>query len=76
MVDKEKLLLVLGTPEHTGKPWNHVWDLKDAGVNHHLDISKTLSNHMKYAYKKNAELVTLTNKLGKIRLQYHLTDKL
>ena len=121
MVNKEKLLVVLGVPaEHTGKPLNHddvtvlgmhiaecfkrgdvkeaiekasektgsspeygisdgahnlVGGFKDAGIDHHLDISHTLGNCMKHVYGKDPEFVSLTGKLGKIRLQYHLTDK-
>lgn len=121
MINKEKLLVVLGVPaEHTGKPLNHddvtilgmhignrfkrndvkevidkasektgsspeygisdgahnlVGGFKDAGIAHHLDISHTLGNCMKHVYGKDADFVSLTEKLGKIRLQYHLTDK-
>lgn len=121
MINKEKLLLVLGVPaEHTGKPLGHddvtvlgmhigecfkrgdvkeaiekasektgsspeygisdgahnlVGGFKDAGIDHHLDISHTLGNCMKHVYGKDPEFVSLTEKLGKIRLQYHLTDK-
>lgn len=48
---------------------------KDAGIDHHLDISHTLGNCMKLVYGKDSEFVSLTEKLGTIRLQYHLTDK-
>lgn len=48
---------------------------KDAGIPHHLDISHTLGNCMKHAYGDDAEFKALTEKLGKIRLRYHLTDK-
>lgn len=121
MINKEKLLLVLGVPaEHTGKPLIHddvtvlgmhigscfkrddvkeaiekaseksgsspeygvsdgahnlVGGFKDAGIDHHLDISHTLGNCMKHVYGKDPEFAALTEKLGKIRLQYHLTDK-
>lgn len=121
MVNKEKLLLVLGIPaEHEGKPLSHeditvldmhvgecfrrgdvkdaidkacektgsqaeygisdgahnlVGGFKDAGISHHLDISHTLGNCMKHVYGKDPEFMALTEKLGKIRLQYHLTDK-
>ncbi len=121
MINKEKLLLVLGVPaEHTGKPLIHddvtvlgmrigscfkredvkdaiekaseksgsspeygvsdgahnlVGGFKDAGIDHHLDISHTLGNCMKHVYEKDSEFAALTEKLGKIRLQYHLTDK-
>lgn len=121
MINKEKLLLVLGfKAEHEGRPLDHkdvsvldmrvvacfkrddvkssldavvksvgtppeygvsdgvhnlVGGFKDAGICHHLDISHTLGNCMKHAYGKDPEFVLLTDKLGKIRLQYHLTDK-
>lgn len=121
MINKEKLLLVLGVPaEHTGKPLNHddvtvlgmrigscfkredvkeaienaseksgsspeygisdgahnlVGGFKDAGIDHHLDISHTLGNCMKHVYGKDPEFAALAEKLGKVRLQYHLTDK-
>ena len=48
---------------------------KDAGIIHHLDISHTLGNCMKHAYGDKAEFKELTEELGRIRLQYHLTDK-
>lgn len=54
---------------------NLVGGFKDAGVIHHLDISHTLGNCMKHVYSKDAEFMELTAKLGKIRLQYHLTEK-
>ena len=121
MINKEKLLVVLGVPaEHTGKPLSHddvsvlgmhvgecfkredvkdaidkasektgsfpeygisdgahnlVGGFKDAGIDHHLDISHTLGNCMKHVYGKDSDFVSLTEKLGKIRLKYHLTDK-
>lgn len=121
MINKEKLLLVLGVPaEHEGKPLAHedvtvlgmhvgecfkrgdikdaienacqktgspaeygisdgahnlVGGFKDAGVSHHLDVSHTLGNCMKYVYDKDPGFKQLTEKLGKIRLQYHLSDK-
>ena len=121
MINKEKLLLVLGVPaQHTGRPLNHedvavlgmhigecfkrddvreaieeatdktgsspeygvsdgahnlVGGFKDSGIDHHLDISHTLGNCMKHVYGKDSEFIKLTGELGKIRLQYHLTDK-
>lgn len=121
MINKEKLLLVLGVPaEHTGRPLNHddvtvlgmhigncfkrndikeaiekasektgsfpeygisdgahnlVGGFRDAGIDHHLDMRHTLGNCMKHVYEKDPDFVSLTEKLGKIRLQYHLTDK-
>lgn len=121
MINKEKLLLVLGfNPRHSGGPLKHsdvrvlgmtvgesfkrddvkkelervsersgaspaygisdgghnlVGGFKDAGIPHHLDISHTLGNCMKHVYGNDAEFSALTEKLGKIRLQYHMTDK-
>lgn len=54
---------------------NLVGGFKDAGIIHHLDISHTLGNCMKHVYGKDVEFEGLIEKLGKIRLQYHLTDK-
>lgn len=54
---------------------NLVGGFKDAGICHHLDISHTLGNCMKHVYGEDVEFKALTEKLGKIRLQYHLTDK-
>ncbi len=54
---------------------NLVGGFKDAGICHHLDISHTLGNCMKHVYGKDTEFMNLTEKLGKVRLQYHLTDK-
>lgn len=48
---------------------------RDSGIVQHLDISHTLGNCMKHIYEKDPEFVELTTTLGKIRLQYHLTDK-
>lgn len=54
---------------------NLVGGFKDAGILHHLDISHTLGNCMKRIYGKDPEFIALTDRLGKVRLQYHLTDK-
>ncbi len=54
---------------------NLVGGFRDLDIDHHLDISHTLGNCMKHVYGKDPEFVSLTEKLGKIRLQYHLTDK-
>lgn len=54
---------------------NLVGGAADAGVPHHRDISHSLGNCMKHVYGKDDEFVALTTKLGKVRLQYHLTDK-
>lgn len=65
------------TPEYgiSDGAHNLVGGFKDAGVVHHLDISHTLGNCMRRVYGKDTEFETLTSTLGKIRLQYHLTDK-
>ena len=52
-----------------------VGGFRDAGVAHHLDISHTLGNCMKHVYGEDAGFRELTEMLGKVRLQYHLTDK-
>ena len=54
---------------------NLVGGFKDTGICHHIDISHTLSNCMRQVYKEDSEFMALTEKLGKVRLQYHLTDK-
>lgn len=65
------------TPEYgiSDGAHNLVGGFRDAGIDHHLDISHTLGNCMKHFYGKDSELVELTRKLGKVRLRYHLTDK-
>ena len=45
-----------------------------AEVSQHLDISHTLGNCMKAVYSEDEDFKSLTQRLGKIRLQYHLTD--
>lgn len=54
---------------------NLVSGIASAGISHHHDISHALGNCMKRVYGKDSEFMELTTKLGKIRLQYHLTDK-
>lgn len=54
---------------------NLVAGAADAGIPHHKDISHSLGNCMKHVYGEDDEFVALTTKLGKVRLQYHLTDK-
>lgn len=54
---------------------NLVGGAKLAGIPHHLDISHTLGNCMKRVYGQDPEFAEFTTKLGKVRLQYHLTDK-
>lgn len=41
----------------------------------HRDISHTLGLFLEKAYKKDSEFNELTSSMGKVRLQYHLTDK-
>lgn len=42
---------------------------------HHIDISHAMGTCLKHAYGNQADFVAFTTLLGKIRLQYHLTDK-
>lgn len=42
---------------------------------HHADISHSMGVILKNAYEKQSDFVEFTTLLGKIRLQYHLTDK-
>lgn len=121
MVNKEKLLLLLGVPaDHLGRPLRHEdvtvigmkagsgfngEDIKQeiensikeighspeyiisdkahnltngiskSGLQHHLDISHAMGTCLKHAYGNQADFIAFTTLLGKIRLQYHLTDK-
>lgn len=45
------------------------------GLPHHIDISHAMGTCLKHAYGNQADFVAFTSLLGKIRLQYHLTDK-
>ena len=121
MVNREKLLLILGIPaEHPGRPLKHedvtVVGMKSGGcfkgndikqeieksikgikakpeyvisdqahnltngisqseLLHHIDISHAMSTCFKHAYGNESDFVNFTTLLGKVRLQYHLTDK-
>lgn len=121
MVNREKLLLILGIPAgHLGRPLKHeditivsmksssgfkgddikleiensieeigakpeyiISDqghnltngIKQSGVLHHIDISHAMGTCFKHAYGNQPDFVDFTTLLGKIRLQYHLTDK-
>lgn len=46
-----------------------------SGLSHHVDISHAMGTCLKHAYGKQDDFVALTQLLGSIRLQYHLTDK-
>lgn len=46
-----------------------------SGMLHHIDISHAMGTCFKHAYSNETDFVELTTILGKIRLQYHLTDK-
>lgn len=41
----------------------------------HIDISHAMTTCFKHAYGKESDFVSFTTILGKVRLQYHLTDK-
>ena len=121
MVNREKLLLILGVPaDHLGRPIKHedvtVIGMKSSGgfkgddikqeieesiekigakpdyiisdqahnltngisqseLLHHIDISQAMGTCFKHAYGNQPDFVDFTTLLGKIRLQYHLTDK-
>ena len=121
MVNREKLLLILGIPaEHLGRPLKHedvtVVSMKSGGsfkgddikleieksikeikskpeyvisdqahnlINeisqsellHNIDISHTMGACFKHVYGNEPDFVDFTTLLGKVRLQYHLTDK-
>ena len=49
--------------------------IKQSGLLHHIDISHAMGTCFKHAYGNQADFVNFTTLLGKIRLQYHLTDK-
>ena len=121
MVNREKLLLILGVPaDHLGRPIKHedvtvigmkssggfkgddikqeieesiekigakpdyiISDhahnltngISQSGLLHHIDISHAMGTCFKHAYGNQPDFVDFTTLLGKIRLQYHLTDK-
>ena len=121
MVNREKLLLILGIPaNHLGRPIKHedvtvigmkssggfkgddikqeieksiegigakpeyiISDqahnltngIKQSGLLHHIDISHAMGTCFKHAYGKQPDFMNFTALLGKIRLQYQLTDK-
>ncbi len=54
---------------------NLVAGIAAAEIPAHRDISHALGNCMKHVYGEEDDFKELTTKLGKIRLQYHLTDK-
>ena len=54
---------------------NLVRGILDSGYVHHADISHSMGVILKHAYEKQADFIELTTLLGKIRLQYHLTNK-
>jgi hypothetical protein len=49
--------------------------ISKSGLQHHLDISHAMGTCLKHAYGNQADFVAFTTLLGKVRLQYHLTDK-
>ena len=49
--------------------------ISQSGMPHHIDISHAMGRCCKHAYNNEPDFVELTARLGKIRLQYHLTDK-
>lgn len=49
--------------------------ISKSGLQHHLDISHVMGTCLKHAYGNQTDFMAFTTLLGKIRLQYHLTDK-
>lgn len=49
--------------------------ISQLGLLHHIDISHAMGTCLKHAYGNQADFVAFTTLLGKVRLQYHLTDK-
>lgn len=49
--------------------------ISKSGLQHHFDISHAMGTCLKHAYGNQADFIAFTTLLGKIRLQYHLTDK-
>ena len=49
--------------------------ISKSGLQHHIDISHAMGTCLKHAYGSQADFIAFTTLLGKIRLQYHLTDK-
>lgn len=49
--------------------------ISQSGLLHHIDISHAMGTCLKHAYGNEPDFVNFTTILGKVRLQYHLTDK-
>jgi hypothetical protein len=49
--------------------------ISKSGLQHHIDISHAMGTCLKHAYGSQTDFITFTTLLGKVRLQYHLTDK-
>lgn len=46
-----------------------------SGLLHHIDISHAIGTCFKHVYGEESDFVDFTTILGKVRLQYHLTNK-
>lgn len=74
----EKCVKSIGTkPEYviSDQAHNLTNGISQSGVTHHIDISHAMGTCLKHAYGDRTDFQKLTETLGKIRLQYHLTDK-
>lgn len=74
----EKSIEEIGSkPEYiiSDQGYNLTNGIKQSGVLHHIDISHAMGTCFKHAYVNQPNFVGFTALLGKIRLQYHLTDK-
>ena len=49
--------------------------ISQSGLLLHIDISHAMGTYLKHAYGNEPDFVNFTTILGKVRLQYHLTDK-
>lgn len=54
---------------------NLVNGITKSNLPHHIDISHAMGTCLIHAYGNQADFVAFTTLIGKIRLQYHLTDK-
>lgn len=74
----EKSIEEIGsTPEYIVSDQGHnlINGILQSEMPHHIDISHAMGTCFKHAYGNESDFVDFTTILGKIRLQYHLTDK-
>lgn len=59
----------------SGQAHNLTSGISQSELLQHIDISHAMATCFKHAYGKEPDFVSFTTILGKVRLQYHLTDK-